>query len=252
MAISHLLHGSGEHKVIALHGWFGSADEWGSLPRYLDGDRHTYAFLDYRGYGTRKEASGDYTLEEISADTLALADQLGWDRFSLIGHSMGGAAAQRVLADAPDRVRGIVGIAPIPASGFPFDEAGWALFDGAADAPENRRIIIDFTTGNRNSALWLDGMVQHSVTSSARDAFAAYLPAWGRASFVKEIEGKPQPVHLIIGEHDPAVSADLIRQTWLAHYPNADLTVLANAGHYPMHETPVQLATHVERALANH
>jgi hypothetical protein len=28
--------GSGSHHVVALHGWFGSARGWGSLPDYLD------------------------------------------------------------------------------------------------------------------------------------------------------------------------------------------------------------------------
>src|SRR4051794_38129334 len=49
--------------------------------------------------------TGDYSMAEISADALALADELGWETFDLIGHSMGGMAVQRVLADAPDRVR---------------------------------------------------------------------------------------------------------------------------------------------------
>ncbi|MEV6523944.1 alpha/beta hydrolase [Longispora sp. NPDC051575] len=243
------LHGSGEHKVIALHGWFGTGDEWGSLPRYLDGTAFTYAFPDYRGYGTRKDEPGEYTLAEISADTLALADDLGWDTFSLVGHSMGGTAAQRILADAPHRVRRLVGVAPIPASGFPFDEAGWALFSGAADSPDNRRIIIDFTTGNRNSGAWLDAMVAHSVATSSRDAFAAYLAEWGRADFAPEIAGNPVPVKVIVGEHDPAVAPALMDATFLAHYPNAELCAMANAGHYPMHETPVQLATVIESFL---
>ncbi len=70
------------------------------LPELVDADTYTYALIDYRGYGARKDEAGEYTLEEISADTLALADELGWDRFALVGHSMGGAAALRVLADA--------------------------------------------------------------------------------------------------------------------------------------------------------
>lgn len=30
--------GSGEHRVLALHGWFGSARGWGPVPGYLNGD----------------------------------------------------------------------------------------------------------------------------------------------------------------------------------------------------------------------
>jgi pimeloyl-ACP methyl ester carboxylesterase len=48
--------------------------------------------------------------------------------------------------------------------------------------------------------------------------------------------------------HDPALSAQVMEQTYLA-LPNAELEVLANAGHYPMFETPVALATAMEEFL---
>jgi pimeloyl-ACP methyl ester carboxylesterase len=63
--------------------------------------------------------------------------------------------------------------------------------------------------------------------------------------------------HLTIGSgdrhvmalHDPALSAQVMEQTYLALLPNAELEVLANAGHYPMFETPVALATAMEEFL---
>lgn len=247
MVNTHHVVGTGEHKVVALNGWFGSADGWGPFTGYLDQSAFSYAFLDYRGYGGSRGVPGEYTLEEISADALELVDHLGWDTFSLVGHSMGGAAAARILADAPDRVRKLVGISPVPSTGFPFDEAGWALFDGAADSPENRRTIIDFTTGNRNTGVWLDQMVQHSLSTSDRDAFAAYLVAWGKADFAVEPAGTP--VKLIAGQHDPALGEEFVRSAWLSAFPDAEVEVMANAGHYPMFETPVALATSVEKFL---
>jgi pimeloyl-ACP methyl ester carboxylesterase len=114
--------GNGPHKVIALRGWFGSARCWGPFVDVLDGADFSYAFLDYRGYGARKEVKGSYTLGEIALDALNATDELGWDKFSLVGHSMGGAAIQHVLAAQPQRVRSLVGITPVPASGVPFDE----------------------------------------------------------------------------------------------------------------------------------
>ena len=36
MAGSYVTVGSGDHHVLAIHGWFGSARGWGSLPGFLD------------------------------------------------------------------------------------------------------------------------------------------------------------------------------------------------------------------------
>ncbi len=52
--------------------------------------------MDLRGYGGRKQVSGEFTIEEAAADAITLADELGWDRFSVIGHSMGGKVAHQM------------------------------------------------------------------------------------------------------------------------------------------------------------
>jgi pimeloyl-ACP methyl ester carboxylesterase len=124
--------GSGPNKVICLNGWFGHARGWGPLMHSLDTQHFSYAFMDYRGYGARKGSGGPYTIAQIGHDALALADHLGWQRFSLVGHSMGGLGIQQVLADAPARVQALVGVTPVPADGFAFDDAGWAFFSSAA------------------------------------------------------------------------------------------------------------------------
>ena len=127
--------GHGEHRVLALHGWFGSARGWGALPDYLNGDDYTWAFMDLRGYGRARAWPASSPWREAAADALALADELGWERFSLVGHSMTGQAIQHVLLAAPDRVRRLVAITPVPAVATPFDADGWALFSGAAENP---------------------------------------------------------------------------------------------------------------------
>jgi pimeloyl-ACP methyl ester carboxylesterase len=244
--------GTGSHAVIALHGWFGSGAAWAPLWPHLDQAAYSYVFPDYRGYGDRKGEAGEHTIAEMAGDAVRLADELGFDRFSLLGHSMGGSVMQRVLADAPQRVRSMVGVSPVPATGVPFDEQSWALFSGAAAQEGNRRAIIDLTTGNRLSGVWLDAMVRHSVEHSDKQAFGEYLTAWAKTDFHQEIAGNQVPVKVIVGEHDPALGEQTMCATIVEHYPNLDLEVMANAGHYAMDETPVALATAVERFLAEH
>ncbi|GAA0954557.1 alpha/beta hydrolase [Nonomuraea longicatena] len=236
--------------MIALHGWLGDRTSFQKIHPYLDGDAFTYAFPDYRGYGEAMDLTGEYTLAEIAADVTALADELQWETFSLIGHSMGGAAIQRVMLEAPGRVRKLVGISPVPASGVPFDDQAWALFSGSADEPAGRRAIIDLTTGNRLPGRWLDEMVGNSLRNSTVASYRAYLDAWGGADFQAEIAGSAAPVLVIVGEHDPALSAEAMRGTWLQWYPNAELLTLSEAGHYAMEETPLALVSAIERFLA--
>jgi pimeloyl-ACP methyl ester carboxylesterase len=249
VASSHVTVGSGDHRVLAVHGWFGSARGWGSLPDYLDGSAYTYAFMDLRGYGGRRDVAGDFTMEEAGADALALADELGWERFSLIGHSMSGQAIQHVLLQAPSRVRRLVALNPVPATGVPFDPDGWALFSGAAASRDNRFAIINFTTGARLPAAFVDHVVQHSLDHSTAEAFGAYLESWAKTDFSEQVKGNQAAVKVIVGEHDPALSAQVMEQTWLQFYPRAELDVVANAGHYPMFETPAALAASIEEFL---
>lgn len=249
MAISHRSIGTGTHKVLVLHDWFGTSAGWGDFPDLLDPDAFGYAFLDYRGYGERIDVDGEFTLAEIAADALALADQLGWDTFSLVGHSMGAKAAQRILAEAPTRVRRLAAVAPVPASAYPLEGDAHELFHGAVQYPANRRAILDLVTGHRACGRWLDRMTARSVAGSRPEAFAGYLADWTTQDFAAKVAGSPLPVGVFVGEHDPALSAELMRHTWLEHYPNAGLTVLANSGHYPMHEIPVAFATALEAFL---
>jgi len=246
---THHLFGAGPHKVLVLHGWFGDAHAFAPMEPALTRDEFTYAFIDYRGYGGMFDAAGAFTIDEIAADTLALADHLGFGEFSLIGHSMGGMAVQRVLTMAPERIRKMVALTPVPASGVPFDEAGWELFSGAADKADHRYAIIDYTTGNRLSRAWIDHMVEYSLAHASRDAFAAYLDAWSKTDFSASVQGLTLPVKVIVGEHDPALNSSVMQATFLASYPRCELEVMANAGHYPMHETPVALASSIENFL---
>jgi len=126
VASSYVTAGSGDHYVLAIHGWFGSARGWGSLPEFLDGSAYTWVFMNLRGYGDRRDTAGELTVDEVAADT---------------------------------------------------------------------------------------------------------------------------PVKLIVGVNDPALSADLMEQTWMVTFPDAGLTILPDAGHYPMFESPVSLATSIEEFL---
>lgn len=240
--------GQGPHPVIVLHGWFGDAHAFEPIEPWLSGDAFSYVFMDYRGYGGMRDVPGSYRIDEIAADTLALADALGFDRFSLVGHSMGGMTIERVATLAPRRVRALVPVAPVPCGGVAMAPATRALLEGAADDLAKRRAIIDRSTGGRLPAAWVQWKAAYSAEHSSAQAFAAYLPAWADTDFSDAVDGR-HPVLALVGEHDPVFNAALMAATYGQRYPGAAVQVLQNAGHYPMNETPLALVAAIERFL---
>ncbi|MET0136040.1 MAG: alpha/beta hydrolase [Kibdelosporangium sp.] len=249
LVLPHDSYGTGDHHVLVLHGWFGDRTSFRDITPHLDTASFTYVIPDSRGYGEAIGIPGDFSTDEVAGDALAVADQLGWESFSVAGHSMGGKTAQRLLTLAPDRVRKIVGISPVPANGAGFDADTAKFFADAPTNPEVRRAIIDQTTGQRLPAKWLGSMVQHSLDNSSVPAFAAYLPNWSTEDFHTEIDGNPVPALAIVGRYDPALSADTMKATWMRSFPNAELCVLEEAGHYAPHETPLALVAAMEKFL---
>jgi pimeloyl-ACP methyl ester carboxylesterase len=245
-----VLVGHGPIHVIALHGWFGHARSWGHFPGEIDVETFTYAFIDYRGYGSRRDREGTFSIGEIAKDTLALADGLGWDRFALLGPSMGGKAMQAVSVLAPERITAMVGITPVPPTPVEFDASTRTLFESAARSVEARIGIIDTTTGNRLGRAWLARMAQDSIEHSEVAAFAAYFQAWADTDLSGRIAGIEIPTLVLVGEHDPSLTAALMEETYGRLFLNVEIEVIGNAGHYPMNEAPVDLATRVESFLA--
>ncbi|MER5948762.1 alpha/beta hydrolase [Streptomyces sp. NPDC001904] len=239
--LPHELHGDGPHKVIVVHGWFADRAAFAPIVPDLDREALQYAFVDLRGYGEAKDVPGAYTTAEGAADVLDLADRLGWRRFSLIGHSMGAAVAQRVVAAAEERVRRLVGVSPVPASGLALPPEQWELFSTADTRPGNRRAILDVTTGGVRPAAWLDRMVRRSLERSDAKAFRSWLDSWTGDDFHTDVEGSTVPALAVTGQLDPALSAELVRATWLRWFVRGELVDLPVCGHYAMDEAPLAL-----------
>jgi len=249
--IAHKLHGHGPVRIIALHGWLGDAGDFDPLLPALDPALYSLAAMDYRGYGGSKDEEGPYTISQIALDALALADRLGWDGFDVLGHSMGGKAALLLAGLAPRRVRRLAGITPVFAGPVPFDCETADLFARAADEVTLRAAIIDETTGRRLPGVWSAAMAQRSVRSSRRDAFAAYFRSWSGDDVQELLGAVDHPMLVIGGRHDRSITEEVLRATWMARFPQAELSLMPDSGHYPMAEAPLSLAARLEGFLKN-
>jgi len=63
---------------------------------------------DTRGHGASDVPAGNYSMERLGRDVLALADALGLSQFAFCGLSLGGMTGQWVAANAPERVTHLV------------------------------------------------------------------------------------------------------------------------------------------------
>ena len=98
--------GEGE-PVLALHGWLDNAASFQPLAEPLG---HPLVALDFAGHGHsehRPRHQATHYVDHVR-DVLAVADQLGWDRFVLVGHSMGAGVACLFAATFPERVSRLV------------------------------------------------------------------------------------------------------------------------------------------------
>ncbi|MDX6768449.1 MAG: alpha/beta hydrolase [Elusimicrobiota bacterium] len=106
-------HGGAGVPVLLTHGMAAHSHWWDAVVPHLAGC-HAVA-MDFRGHGESEwAADGAYTSETWTADVAAAADALGWDRFVLVGHSMGARIALDFAERRPERLRGLVGVDFLP------------------------------------------------------------------------------------------------------------------------------------------
>lgn len=102
----------GDRPILLLHGFPEAAIEWREQLSVLGGAGCHAVAPDQRGYspGVRPAEVFDYRMEALVGDVLAIADQLGWGRFDLVGHDWGAAVAWATAAAHPGRVRTLTAV----------------------------------------------------------------------------------------------------------------------------------------------
>ena len=169
--------------VVLLHGFPESHRTWRDIVPDLARD-HFVVAPDQRGYARSSKPEGveAYAPDRIVGDLIALADALGIDRFTLVGHDWGGAVAWMAALRHPDRVARLAIVnAPHP---FVFQRS---LFDDPA-----QRAASQYITRFRDTALdqhilgkgleWFfsTSFAQHVTSAIAGADKAAYLDEWGQ------------------------------------------------------------------------
>jgi pimeloyl-ACP methyl ester carboxylesterase len=117
-------------NLMLLHGWVSDSHDWSWQLPVLEKHYHTVA-VDLRGHG-RSEVmpAGQYRPDHYAADIISLIEtKFTGEKFTLIGHSMGGQIAARVAAFRPDLVDAVVSVD----GSLGFSEQLLPVFQGTAE-----------------------------------------------------------------------------------------------------------------------
>jgi len=110
-------------KLLAVHGWLDNAASFDALAPLLCGHFHIVA-LDLAGHGRSAHRPPGlwYHYVDYLGDVLAAADALGWQHFSLLGHSLGGAIASMLAGVEPARVERLLLIEALGPMSLPAEQ----------------------------------------------------------------------------------------------------------------------------------
>jgi pimeloyl-ACP methyl ester carboxylesterase len=225
--------------------------------------------MDLPGFGrTRLPRTGASRMRANARFLPALMDTLGWDRAVVHGNSMGGLLATMVAADAPERVRGLVLVAPaLPTSPsalpevprhvlmrlgpFALPTVGRALMhrmwtrmtprelwddamrvnvhDLARVRPELAELSIDNIAYGKRAPWRFEGV------ATATESMVAALV--GRRGLTAAIDAVAAPTLLLWGDRDGLVGRPVIDHA-VGRRPDWDVVVLEDVGHTPQLEVP--------------
>lgn len=248
MYLGHSFFGNGSKRVLVMHDWFSDCSSYEVLKSFLNSDEYTFCFVDLRGYGKSRDILGECSVDESVEDLKNLVHHLKWTQFHLIGHSMSGLIAQSFASKYPQMVQSLFLITPVSATGSPVpDDVMSFLSDGARDNNEIAAQIISFMSGGMYSQSFLTQKIRQWHSTSKPDARVAYLQMFSQTNIEDAVRGIEVPTYVVTGEHDgDSYRKDSLEPIFKKLFKNVDIEVCRSAGHYPMIETPVWLASKIE------
>lgn len=234
--------------VLLVHGFGGAKEDFADHVPCL-ATHSTVVTFDHRGHGASDHPADEcaYSLDRLVADTLGIADRLGFEQFRLLGHSMGGMVARRLVLADPDRVDALIlmDTAPGPPRGIDVATVdlgveiartdGMAVLKAVQDeldplgTPAYQRLLAE-RPGYRE-------FCDRKWEALSREMWIALV-----SEIVRQPDGLAAlaavrcPTLVIVGEQDDAFVD--VSHAMAETIPDARLVVIPDAGHSPQFENP--------------
>jgi pimeloyl-ACP methyl ester carboxylesterase len=249
--------GSRRTTLVMLHGLLDSSEGWGPLCDRLACTRIAF---DLPGFGYSDPPKRG-SIQGYARDVAEALSALGVERFTLVGHSLGGAVATALAELMPDRVTGLVLLAPAGFGQIRFAEAAtlpvvrnlvqaalpFALSSSAAVATAYRVMVTNGQHPEPELVSRVTGRAA-ALIDGAREGTHAVVDA-GRAknAFHRRRVQFDGPVYAVWGDHDRLVPLTH-RHGVKAAFPQAEIAVWEDMGHHPLRERFDDLLALIARA----
>ena len=161
--------------VLLLHGFPQTSLSWRNQLGALAAAGYQAVAPDQRGYspGARPADVGEYRVERLVGDVLGFADELGVERFHLVGHDWGGAVAWQVAGRHPERLRTVTSVStPHPGAfrrsiqdGEQRDKSSYILF---FRSPEAEPFFLDNDAAGLQALYTASGLSDDAVEEYVR------------------------------------------------------------------------------------
>ncbi|MFW5967905.1 MAG: alpha/beta fold hydrolase [Persicimonas sp.] len=241
--IAYRVIGSGQQDVVLVHGWMLSGAVYDNLIDELASADYRLIVPDLRGTGDSDKPKAGYSIENYLKDVEAVVDDAGADPFVLIGHSMGGAIAQKYAAKHASEVEGLGLLSPVPASGFPLPDEDYAFFESAAHDSDVQKLILQTSSPNMSQA-----DLDHLASDASKlppKAIEQSLEAWVEADFEDQLSNITAPTKVWVSD-DPFMDEQLLQALVADPIDDASVAYFSGAGHYAQVEMPAELASRID------
>jgi pimeloyl-ACP methyl ester carboxylesterase len=233
--------GGGGEVILFHHGYTGSHDTWPPIVGQLR-DEFRCVMMDARGAGDSAHPEGGYTIEQYALDVVGMADALGIDRFTYVGHSMGGGIGMWLGLEHADRLDRLVLVAPVGSGGIDVapevrEETAKLWNDRNADELIRQRIA-----GAARPELTDEVMVKARVDRALSVSRGHYEGSWESMvgfDVTDRLGELTTPTLMIAGAADGLARANLEDYLLL---PNATLHVFSRVGHFVPADVPNEFA----------
>jgi pimeloyl-ACP methyl ester carboxylesterase len=236
--------GDGAPAIVLIHGHPFNRSMWRPQVEFL-WSRHRVIVPDLRGYGESGIApcANETRLEQFAADSLALMDSLGIEKFVLGGLSMGGQIALEIYRQAPKRIEALLladtfaGLDAPERKQLRFATADRLEREGMAQYA-NEELTKMITPANAESQPHVAAHVMEMMLATPPSGAAAALRGRARrVDYLPLLEKISVPTLVLVGRYDFYTPVALSEQL-VQGIPVATLSVIEDAGHMPNLEQP--------------